>query len=118
MFARRVGRDHGLRPAVGEPVAQGPGVIGAIRLEAPRRTTDSEQGSGSVEIVGIAGSEDKGDRAARIAGRRVDFPRSAAARGANGMMTSPPFVPAAVRWALMWVESTEPAKTPVEPVTA
>ncbi len=118
MFARRIGRDDGLGPSLGKPVAQGSGVIGAIRQQAPLRTPDGKQGSGALEIMGVAGRENEGDRAACIVGQRVDFRCPAAARGANGMMTSPPFAPAAERWALMWVESTEPLKTPVEPVRA
>jgi|GEM_PF-7068733 len=34
------------------------------------------------------------------------------------LMMSPPFAPAAERCALMWVESTAPVNTPVEPVSA
>jgi len=62
--------------------------------------------------MGIAGRKGKGDGSAKIAAQRVDFRRSSAARGANGVMTSPPFAPAAEQWALMWVESTDPVTRP------
>ena len=118
MLARWVGRDDGLSPAFGKPVAQGPGVIGAVRQQTALGTTDFEQRPGALEVMDVAGCENEGDRAACVVCQRVELRRPAAARGANGMMTSPPFAPAAERWALMWVESTEPVNTPVEPVKA
>jgi hypothetical protein len=57
-------------------------------------------------------------RGAAIIAQRVDFGRAPTARGANGVMTSPPFAPAAERWALMCVEFTEPVNTPLDPVRA
>ena len=53
----------------------------------------------------------EGDGAAEIIGQGVDFRRPSAARGANGVIKSPPFAPAAERCALTWVESTLPLKT-------
>ncbi|CAG1770589.1 hypothetical protein BAC2_01151 [uncultured bacterium] len=118
MLARGVGRNDGLRSPLGEPIAQTCSIIGTVGQQLVVGAADGEQRLGAGEVVGIAGREDEGDRSTGIVAQRVDFGRSSATRGANGVMTSPPFAPAAERWALMWVESTEPVNTPVEPVRA
>jgi len=118
VLARGIGWDDWLCSLLREPAAQARRIIGAIGQQLVAGTAYGQQRPGAGEIVGIAGRQDKGDGSAKIVAQRVDFRRSPAARGANGMMTSPPFAPAAERCALMWVESTDPVNTPVEPVSA
>jgi len=116
VIARGIARDDRLGSTLGQPVAQTCCIIGAVGQQLVAGTTDGEQRRGAGEVMSIAGRQGEGDGAAAIVAQRMDFRRSPAARGANGMMTSPPFAPAAERCALMWVESTEPVNTLVDPV--
>jgi hypothetical protein len=118
MLAGWVWRNDGLGSAGGEPVAQGACVVGAVGQEPPARAANVEQRPCAGDVGRVARRQHEGDRPAEVVAQRVDLGRPAAARGANGMMTSPPFAPAAERWALIWVLSTEPENTPVEPVSA
>ena len=118
VLARWIGRDDGLGSPLGEPVTQTCCIIGAVGQQFVAGAADGQQRLGTCEVMGVAGRQGEGDGAAPIIAQRVDFGRAPAARGANGVMTSPPFAPAAERWALMWVESTAPVNTPVEPVRA
>lgn len=118
MFARWIWRDDRFGAAKGKPIAQTARVIGAVGEQPMARAPDSEKGSGTFEIVGISRRNREGDGPPAIIGQRVDFRRPTAARGANGMMTSPPFAPAAERCALMCVESTAPVNTSLDPVMA
>ncbi len=118
MLARGVGWDDGLCSSLGEPLAQTCSIIGAVGQQLVAGAAYGEQRLGAGEVMGIAGRQGEGDRPAAIIAQRMDFGRAPATRGANGVTTSPPFAPAAERWALMWVESTEPVNTPVEPVRA
>jgi len=118
VLARGIRRNDWLCSSRCKPVAQARRIIGAVGQQLAARTAYSEQRPDTGEIVDISGCQDEGDGAAKIIAQRVDFRRSPAARGANGVMISPPFAPAAERWTLMWVESTEPMKTPVDPVRA
>ena len=58
---------------------------------------DREQRPGAVEIVGIAGSQLKGEGPPLIVAEGVDLGRPAAARAPDGMTEGPPFAPAAER---------------------
>lgn len=118
MLARGIGRDDGLRSPLGEPIAQTCCIIGTVGQQLVAWAADRQQRFGAGKIMSIAGRQNEGDGPAAIVAQRMDFRRSPTARGANGVMTGPPFAPAAERWALMWVESTEPVNTPVEPVRA
>ena len=118
MLAGRVGRDHGLGSALGEPVPQFARVVGAVGEQALGGAADRQKRASAHQIVGVARRQREGDGAALIIGQGVDFRRPTAARGANSMMMSPPFAPAAERWALMWVESTLPVWTSDFPVSA
>lgn len=118
VLARGIRRDDGLCSSLGEPIPQTCSIIGAVGQQLVAGAADDEQRFGAGEIMSIAGRQGEGDGPAAIVAQRMDFRRSPAARGANGVMTSPPFAPAAERWALMWVESTEPVNTPVDPVRA
>lgn len=100
MFARRIGRDHRLGPARRKPIAQRSGVIGAIGKQFAARTTNVQQSACTGEVMGVAGRKRESDRPTGIVGQRVDFRRPSPARGANGVMMSPPFAPAAERCAL------------------
>lgn len=118
VLARGIGWDDWLCSPLDEPVAQTCSIIGAIGQQLVAGAAYGEQRPGTGKVMGIAGREGEGDGPPAIVAQRVDFGRSPAARGANGVMISPPFAPAAERWALMWVESTDPVNTPVEPVSA
>ncbi|MDF2811205.1 MAG: hypothetical protein K0S56_2236, partial [Microvirga sp.] len=104
--------------ALGEPATQARCVIGSIGQQLMAGSANGEKRPGATEVMGVSRRQDECDGPAPIIAQRVDFGRPPAARGANGMMTSPPFAPAAERWTLMWVESTAPINTPVEPVRA
>lgn len=78
-----------LSSAPGVPVAQACSIIGAVCQQLVTGTADGEQRPGASKIVGIPGRQSEGDRPAAIVARRVDFSRTSAARGANGVMISP-----------------------------
>ena len=118
MFPGWVWRDDGFCTARGEPIAEFAGVIGAVRQQATAGPADCQERARADQIVRIARRQDEGDRAACIVGQGVDFRRPSAARGANGVMMSPPFAPAAERCALMCVESMLPLTTTDCPVRA
>jgi len=118
MFSGWIGRDDGFGAARGEPIAQGFGVIGAVGEKPPGRARDRKKRAGADEIMGVAGRERERDGPSFVVRQGVDFSRPPAARGANGVIKSPPFAPAAERCALTCVESIAPVTTPVEPVRA
>ena len=68
-----------------------------VREQFPAGLADSEQRPGTGKVMSVAGRQDEGDGTAVIIAQRVDFGGPPAARGANGMMMSPPFAPAAER---------------------
>jgi hypothetical protein len=119
VFSSWVGRDDGLAAAFGQPIAEFPGVIGAISDEplgcrdAPQKRRHAD------EVMGLASCHGESDRAASTVGYGMNFGRPSAARSADGMFEVPPFAPAADRCALTWVESTIVVlTTPLEPVSA
>jgi hypothetical protein len=118
MLARGVRRDDGVRAVLFEPIAQRAGIVGAVREQTATRLYDVEDSPRAGQIMDVARREHESDRPAEIVGQGMDFRRAPAARGANGVMMSPPFAPAAERCALMWVESTLPVKTTDLPVSA
>jgi hypothetical protein len=118
MFSGRIGRDDGFGSALGEPVAQFPGVVGAIAEEALGRAADRQKRSVADQVMGVAGRQHESDGPAMLVRQGVDLRRAPAPRGANGVMMSPPFATAAERCALMWVESTLPLTTSDCPVRA
>lgn len=118
VLARWVGRDDGFCSSLGKPLAQTCCIIGAIGQQLAAGTADGQQRLGTGEVMDISGRQGESDGPAAIIAQRMDFRRSPATRGANGVMTSPPFAPAAERWTLMWVESTEPVNTQLDPVRA
>ena len=101
---------------------------GDVRVQARRppadaawRAGDGKKRLGTVEIVPVAGGQHQSERPSGCIGQRVELAGAAAARASDGVEASPPFAPAAERWTLMWVLSTEavtPPITPVEPVSA
>jgi len=71
-----------------------------------------------VKIVGVAGRQHEGARAAYLIDERMTFGRPATARAADRAFEGP-FAPPAEQCALTWVESIEPlAIAPVDPVSA
>lgn len=101
MLARGVRRDDGLCAALFQPIAQRASIVGAVREQTATRPHDVEDSPCAGQIMDVARRERESDRPAEIVGQGVDFRRAPAARGANGMMMSPPFAPAAERCALM-----------------
>lgn len=97
VLAGRIGWDDGLHSPIDEPIAQTGRVISSICQQCVAGPANGEQRPGAGEIMGVAGCQDEGDWPAKIIAQRVDFGGSPAARGANGMMMSPPFAPAAER---------------------
>jgi len=73
--------------------------MGAVGEQLLAGTADGEQRLGAGEIVGVPGRQGECDRPATFIAQRVDFGHAPAARGANEVMTSPLFAPAAERWA-------------------
>ena len=97
VLSGRIGRDDGFGSSFDKPVAQAGGIVGAVREQFPAGPADSEQRPGAGKVMSVAGRQDEGDGTAVIIAQRVDFGGPPAARGANGMMMSPPFAPAAER---------------------
>lgn len=121
MFAVGLRRDDDVAAALGEPFAQGPGVVGAVGDELAGSTGDGEQVARSVQVAGVARGEDEGERAAELVGQRVNFGGTSTARTPDSMSAGPPFAPAAERCALTCMLSSEaitPPITPFEPVRA
>ena len=119
MLSRRVGRDHGLAAACGEPVAELPGVVGAVGNQTRGRRNALQHGGGTDQVVDVARRQREGDGTAVLVRQGVNFSRPSAARSADGVAEGPPFAPAAERCALTCVESTaaDPI-TPLDPVRA
>ena len=119
MFAGRIWRDDCFDPSLREFLAQAVGVIGAVGENSLGPMAHCEQATRSDEVVDVAGCDQQYVRAADIIGQRMDFGRLSAARAADGVVEGPPFAPAAERWALVYVESTEADPyIPVDPVNA
>lgn len=118
MLARWVRWDDGLCAVLLQPIAQRSRVVGTVREQSAMRPHDVEDSPRAGQIMNVARRKRESDRPAEVVGQGVDFRRAPAARGANCMMMSPPFAPAAERCALMWVESTLPVKTTDLPVSA
>jgi hypothetical protein len=119
MLAGRIWRDDGLDPSLGEFLAQAVGIISPVGENSLGPMAHREQATHSDKVVDVAGCDQQDVGAADIIGQRVDFGRLSAARTADGVVEGPPFAPAAERWALMYVESTEADPyIPVDPVNA
>ena len=116
----RIGRNNGLGAAPLEPLAKPSRIVGPVRDQPTWCGNERQQVKGTVEVMGIARRQRKGNGPASRIGQGVDLGRAPAARAANGLREGPPFAPAAERCALMWVLSTaaEPIQLPVEPVSA
>ena len=97
MLAGGLWRNHRFGTAFGEPGAQAARVVGAIGEQPRGAWHDREQRPGAVEIVGIAGSQLKGEGPPLIVAQGVDLGRPAAVRAPDGMTEGPPFAPAAER---------------------
>ena len=117
VLARWVGRDDGLTAPLGEPVAQATGIVGPIGDQGLGCGNASQQSLGACEVMDLPGGDGEGPRAAVFVGYGVNLGRPSAARSSDGIVEGPPFAPAAERWALMCVESTEAAPPmPLEPL--
>jgi hypothetical protein len=111
--------DDGAGAALGQPAAQGVGVIGTIGQEMAERAGRRDQGHSHGAVIDVAGAEPQDPRPAGIVGQGVDFGGAAAAGAADRLGEVPPFAPAAERCALMWVASiAPPPQTPLIPVSA
>lgn len=123
VFACWIWRNDSLATALSQPVPQPSGVVSSVGNELTRCWDASEECSSAIQVVGLAGRHDKGQRPADLVGYVVNFGRPSAARSADGLLEVPPFAPAAERWALMWVESTAALTrvvltTPLDPLRA
>lgn len=116
MLAVRLWGDDDLAATLGEPVTQGAGIVGAVGDELLGRSGDGQQVSCSVQIADVAGSEDKGERAAELIGQRVNLGGTSTARTPDRMSAGPPFAPAAERCAFTCMLSSEAITPPVTPV--
>ena len=121
MLACWIGRDDRLAAVLGQPVAQGPRVIGAVSQQAAGRTGDGQQIARAGQVVGVAGGQDQREGPSPLIGQGVNLGGTTTARAPDAVMEGPPFAPAAERCALMCIESTEavtPPITPLDPVRA
>ena len=119
MLAGRIWRDDGFDPSLCEFLAQAVGVIGPVGKNPFGSMAHCEQATHSDKVVDIAGRDQQDMWTADIIGQRVDLGGLSAARATDGVVEGPPFAPAAERWTLMYVESTEADPyIPVEPVNA
>ena len=84
----------------GQPVAEFPGVVGAVGQEATRDRRALEDGRRADQVVGVSCGQNQSAWTTLIVGQGVDLGRSAAARSPYGVVEGPPFAPAAERCAL------------------
>ena len=119
MLAGWIWRDDRLDLSLCEFLAQAVGVVGPVGENTLGSMAHCEQAPRPDEVVDVAGRDQQDMRASYVIGQCVDFGRLSAARATDGVVEGPPFAPAAERWALMYVESTEAAPyIPVDPVNA
>lgn len=121
VFAGGVWWDDGDGAAFCQPVAQAARVVSAVGQQATGRAGDGKKCLGAVEVVPIAGGQHQSERPPGRVGQRVELAGAPSTRASDSIGEGPPFAPAAERWTLMWVLSTEavtPPITPVEPVSA
>jgi len=119
VLAGWIWRDNRFDLPLREFLAQTVGVIGPVGENSFRLMAPREQAARSGQIVDVASRDQQDMGPTDIIGQRVDFGRLSAARAADGVVEGPPFAPAAERWALMYVESTEADPyIPVDPVKA
>ncbi len=100
MLAGRVRRGHRFATALDEPIPQLSSVIGSIRQELAARRYEFEHCAHADQIVRISRCQNQGPGSAKVVGQGVDFRRSPAARGSDGVVEGPPFAPPAERCAL------------------
>ena len=103
--ARGAGRDDGLGAPLGNQPADGIAVVAAVGDKAPKRPEGSQQRRCGRRIGGVAGGQQDPSWPSCFVGRGVQLAGPPAARGAERLLESPPFPPAAERCALMWVLS-------------
>lgn len=81
-------------------------VVGAVRQADLGRRQGAEQFGGGSQVAQLTRRDDEGDRPALAVDHGVDLGGAPAPGAAYGLGESPPFPPAAQRWALAWVESS------------
>lgn len=116
MLAGGIWWNDGLTPSLGEPIAQPPRVIGAVREQAARGWNARQQLGHAGQIMRLARRQAKGDGPARCVGQGMNLGRPSAARSSDGLPIFPPFPPDAERCALTDVLSALVVPTtPEEP---
>jgi hypothetical protein len=84
-----------------QPITQLLSIIGPVSQQLPWCWRKPENGRGTYEIVRISCGNDQSARLSRLVSQRMDFGRTSPSGRSNGVVESPPFPPAAERWALM-----------------
>lgn len=100
VLAGWIWRDDSLAAALGQPVSELFGVIGAVGYELTGRGNARQKRGCPDQVMGLAGCQSEGDGPARSVGQGMNFGRPSAARPADGVLEIPPFAPAADRCAL------------------
>ncbi len=116
VLSRWIGRDDGDGAGFCQPVPQPTRIMGAVCEKARWRSGNGKQRLGTVEIMAIAGRQDQGERPSGRVGQGVELAGASAARASDGIGKGPPFEPAAARWTLICVLSTEAVTLPITPV--
>lgn len=99
MFACGVRRDDCLAAPLRQPVAQSPGVVGAVGQEAARSRNAREQLRHTRQVVRLPGRQTERDGPPDLVGQGMNLGRPSAARSSNGLCELPPFPPEAERCA-------------------
>src|SRR5205085_1443503 len=98
--------DHRERAALDQEASDGVAVVSGVGGQALGRCDGGDQVDGGAGVAELACGDRQGDRPSAPVDHGVDLGRSTAARATYGLGLSPPFPPAAQRWALAWVESS------------
>lgn len=80
MFVGWIWWNDGLTPPICQPVAQPPGIIGAISNQLERHRHGAEILFGADKVMGVARCHAQGKRASKLICQRVDFARATSTR--------------------------------------
>lgn len=95
-----------MRAALDQEAADRVTVVGGVGGQALRRRDSGNQVNRGAGVAELTGGDGQDDGPAAPIDQGMDLGRSAATRAAYGLGLSPPFPPAAQRWALAWVKSS------------
>lgn len=105
MLAGGVWRDDRFATTLGQPTAQPPRIVGAVRKQAARGRDARQKRGNTGQIMRLARRQAKRNGPARLVGQGMNLGRPSTARSSNCLCRLPPFPPLAERCALIEVLS-------------